>query len=186
MCARASASQFLPHNSAALQFQALVSMQMHAAFLDEKIGKPICLGWGTGWWSGGVGGASGGSSPKSVHAFLQELFSCLLHIRWIYMVLAGPTYASFKARNWISIKGKFPLATNMNVPSHITSYVSSHAQALSAENGKCSRAEGSTLKPTCQISCQTSCSSALDRKTAIFLLCFYIWASEFAGQHWLR
>jgi len=53
MYARASASQFLPHNSAALQFQALVSIQMDAEFLEEQIGTLFA-------WIGALGGGLGG------------------------------------------------------------------------------------------------------------------------------
>jgi len=61
MCAWASVSQFLPHDSAALEFQVLMSMQMDAYLKKEH---PFCLGGGTGRGVWGVGGGSGGSSPK--------------------------------------------------------------------------------------------------------------------------
>jgi hypothetical protein len=38
MCTRASVSKVLPHNSATLQLQVLVSMQMDAEFEKEQIG----------------------------------------------------------------------------------------------------------------------------------------------------
>ncbi|KAF5834961.1 hypothetical protein DUNSADRAFT_8110 [Dunaliella salina] len=36
-------------------------------------------------------------------------------------------------------------------------------KAQSAENGKCSRSEGTELKPTCAESCKSACSTALER-----------------------
>ena len=62
----------LPHNSATLQFQLLMSMQMDAEFKQEQIGNPSYLGGGTGRGVWGVGGGSGGSSPKIGRAFLQN------------------------------------------------------------------------------------------------------------------
>ena len=40
---RPSVPQFLPHNSATLQFQILKSMQMDAEFEKEQIGTLFCL-----------------------------------------------------------------------------------------------------------------------------------------------
>jgi hypothetical protein len=42
-CARASVSQFLPHNSATLEFQVLMSMQMDAYLGKEHIGTLFVL-----------------------------------------------------------------------------------------------------------------------------------------------
>ena len=41
MCARASVSHFLPHDSVPLQLHILVSMQMDAEFKKEQIGTPF-------------------------------------------------------------------------------------------------------------------------------------------------
>jgi hypothetical protein len=60
MCAWASVSQFLPHNSATLQFQVLMSMQMDACLIKEQIGTLLVWvgategGGGGGWWVRGV------------------------------------------------------------------------------------------------------------------------------------
>jgi hypothetical protein len=43
MCAWASVSQFSPHNSATLQFQVLMSMQMDAYLEKEQIGTLFVL-----------------------------------------------------------------------------------------------------------------------------------------------
>jgi len=54
MCARASVSHFLPHNSVPLQLHILVSMQMDAEFKKEQNGTlfvpggAVLGGWG-GW-----------------------------------------------------------------------------------------------------------------------------------------
>jgi hypothetical protein len=56
MCAWASVSQFLPHNSAPLQLHILVSMQMDAEFEKEQIGTLFVPG---GAVFGGVGGVGG-------------------------------------------------------------------------------------------------------------------------------
>ena len=64
MCAWASAPQFLPHNSAKLQFQVLMSMQMDAEFEKEHIGT-LCV-W-VGALEGGFGGwvvGQGGQAQK--------------------------------------------------------------------------------------------------------------------------
>jgi hypothetical protein len=53
MCAWASVSQFLPHNSATLQFQVLMSMQMDAEFKKKQIGALFV--W-VGVLEGGFGG----------------------------------------------------------------------------------------------------------------------------------
>jgi hypothetical protein len=54
MCAWASVSQFLPHNSVPLQLHILVSMQMDAEFKKEQNGTLFVpggavLGGGGGW-----------------------------------------------------------------------------------------------------------------------------------------
>jgi hypothetical protein len=65
MCAWASLSQFLPHNSATLQFQVL-SMQMDAKFIKEQIGTLfVWVGALEGGFGGWVVGPSGVSTPKS-------------------------------------------------------------------------------------------------------------------------
>ena len=79
MYARASASQFLPHNSAALQFQALVSIQMDAEFLEEQIGTLFA-------WIRALGGGLGGWGvprwgPAQKVYMPSEKFSCLLLTR---------------------------------------------------------------------------------------------------------
>jgi hypothetical protein len=43
MCAWASVSQFLPHNSATIQFQILMSMQVDEEYKTEQIGTLFCL-----------------------------------------------------------------------------------------------------------------------------------------------
>ena len=53
MCAWASAPPFLPHNSATIQFQVLMSMQMGAEFKKEQIGT---LSVWVGALEGGFGG----------------------------------------------------------------------------------------------------------------------------------
>ena len=53
MCAWASASQFLPHNSATLQLQVLKIMQMDVEFEKEQIGTLFV-------WVGAQGGGLGG------------------------------------------------------------------------------------------------------------------------------
>ena len=75
-CAWASVSQFLPHNSATLQSQVLMSMQMDAHLKKEQIGTLFVRVGAPGVL--GRGGGGGGPSPKSAHAFLQKLFSSLL------------------------------------------------------------------------------------------------------------
>ena len=50
---RASAFQFLPHNSAASQSMVVVSMQMDAYLKKEQIGTLFV--W-VGHWKGGLGG----------------------------------------------------------------------------------------------------------------------------------
>ena len=61
MYARVSASQFLPHNSAASQSLVVASMQMDA-YLEKEQNGPFLSGWGPR--KGGLGGGAGGSSPK--------------------------------------------------------------------------------------------------------------------------
>ena len=70
MCAWASVSQFLPHNSATHQFQVLMSMQMDAYLRKEQIGTLFV--W-VGHWKGGLGGGwwVRGVQPN---AFLQKIF----------------------------------------------------------------------------------------------------------------
>ena len=63
MCACVSVSQFLPHNSATLQLQVLMSMQMNAAFDKEQI-LLVWVGTGRGVW--GVVCPSGVSTQKYV------------------------------------------------------------------------------------------------------------------------
>jgi len=58
MCAWASVSQFLPHNSAPLQLHILVSMQMDAEFKKEQNGTLFVPG-GAVLGGGGVGGLFG-------------------------------------------------------------------------------------------------------------------------------
>jgi hypothetical protein len=66
MCAQASVSQFWPHNSATLQFQVLMIVQMDAEFKKEQIGTLFVR---VGAPEGGFrGGGSGGSSPKIIRA----------------------------------------------------------------------------------------------------------------------
>ena len=56
MCAWASVSQFSPHNSATLQFQVLMSMQMDAYLEKEQIGTLFVLVGATeGGFRGGAG-----------------------------------------------------------------------------------------------------------------------------------
>jgi hypothetical protein len=56
MCAWASVSQFLPRNSATLQFQVLMSMQMDAEFKKEQNSTRLCLvGALEGWFGGSLG-----------------------------------------------------------------------------------------------------------------------------------
>jgi hypothetical protein len=59
MCAWASVSQFLPHNSATLQFQILMSMHLDAELKKEQIGTLVGLVGAQypergGGWGGGV------------------------------------------------------------------------------------------------------------------------------------
>ena len=72
MCAWASVSQFLPHNSATIQYQVLMSMQMDAEFIKEQIGTLFCLGGSTGRGVWGVGGPSERSTPNSGHASQKQ------------------------------------------------------------------------------------------------------------------
>ena len=73
MCAWASASQFLHHNSATIQF--LDDMQMDACLKKEQIGT-LFVWVGTGGRGGwGVGGPSGVSTPKSMVTVLFQLIS---------------------------------------------------------------------------------------------------------------
>jgi hypothetical protein len=65
-------SQFLPHNSATLQFQVLMSLQMDAELKEGADWYPFCLGGGTGRGVWGVGGPSGVSTPKSIHAIQKN------------------------------------------------------------------------------------------------------------------
>jgi hypothetical protein len=60
MCSWASVPQFLPHNSATLQFQVLISMQMDAYLNKEQI-VPLLSEWGHR--KGGVVGK--GVHPKN-------------------------------------------------------------------------------------------------------------------------
>ena len=48
MCAWASVSQFLPRNSATLQFYVLICMQIDACLIKEQIGTLFVRGGGTG------------------------------------------------------------------------------------------------------------------------------------------
>ena len=64
MCARASAPPFLPHNSATIQFQVLMSMQMGAEFKKGADWYPFCLGGGSGRGVWGVGVPSMVPTPK--------------------------------------------------------------------------------------------------------------------------
>jgi len=70
MCAWASASQFLSHNSATIQFQVVVIMQMDAKIEKEQIGT---LSVWVGALEGGFGGGGGPSGVptlrKSISAF---------------------------------------------------------------------------------------------------------------------
>jgi len=75
MCAWAFVSQFLPHNSATLQFQILMSMQMDAKFKTEQIGTLFV--WvgalGDGYW---LVWGSRAPKPKNrvdVHYFFLRL-----------------------------------------------------------------------------------------------------------------
>ena len=53
-CAWAVVSQFLPHNSATLQFQVVINMQMDAEIKKEQIGTLIVwVGALEGWFGGG-------------------------------------------------------------------------------------------------------------------------------------
>jgi hypothetical protein len=76
MCAWASVSQFLPHNSATLQFQVLMSMQMDAEFRKEHIGTFFCL---VGALEGGFGGwVVPQGCPKGIRAFQKkDAFCCI-------------------------------------------------------------------------------------------------------------
>ena len=74
MCAWASVSQFLPHNSATLQFQVLISMQMDAYLKKEQI---VTLFVWVGAPEGGVGGwvvGQGGPAQK-LDVPVQKIFS---------------------------------------------------------------------------------------------------------------
>jgi len=62
MYARASASQFLPHNSVASQSLVVVSMQVGAYLKMEQNGALFV--WVGAPEGGFGGGAAGGSSPK--------------------------------------------------------------------------------------------------------------------------
>jgi hypothetical protein len=73
MCAWASVSQLLPHNSATIQFHVLVSMQVGCRIWKGADWYP-CLGWGTRWRS--EGGPPRGSTPKNGHAFHTQKNSC--------------------------------------------------------------------------------------------------------------
>ena len=76
----ASVSQFLPHNSATLQFQVLMSMQMDA-YLKKGAGRlvPFLSGWGH--WKGGLGGGGGrGVQPKN-HTCLYKI--CCSGASWV-------------------------------------------------------------------------------------------------------
>jgi hypothetical protein len=69
MCAWESVSQFLPLNSATLQFQVLmIMMQMDADFKKEQFGTLFV--W-VGAWKGGLGG---GWSFRGVH---PKKYTCL-------------------------------------------------------------------------------------------------------------
>ena len=64
MCAWASAPQFLPHNSATIQFQVLMNMQMDAEFKKEQIGTLfVRVGTLDGGFEGWVVG-QGGQAQK--------------------------------------------------------------------------------------------------------------------------
>ena len=64
-CAWASVSRFLPHISATLQFQVLMSMQMEAYLKKEQIGTLfVRVGAPEGFF---WGGGSGGATPKIGH-----------------------------------------------------------------------------------------------------------------------
>ena len=74
MCAWATVSQFLPRNSATLQFQVLMSMQMDAYLKKGAVWYPFCPDGGTGrgiWGEGG--GGQGGPAQKS-YMPIQVLF----------------------------------------------------------------------------------------------------------------
>jgi len=59
MCAWASVSQFLSHDSATLQFQVLMRVQVDAEFKKEQIGT-LFVWWGHWKGSWGGGGPQGG------------------------------------------------------------------------------------------------------------------------------
>jgi len=63
---------FSPHNSATLQFQVLMSMQMDACLKKEQIGTLFVL----------VGVPEGGSTPKKVYVPSQKKTpTCLTHLK---------------------------------------------------------------------------------------------------------
>jgi len=66
-----SVYQFLPHDSASLQFQVLIRMQMDAYLKKEQI-NTLFVWVGALEGGGGLGGGSGGSSLKIGRAFLQN------------------------------------------------------------------------------------------------------------------
>ena len=78
MCAWASTSQFLPHNSATLQLQVLIRMQMDAEFEKEQIGTFFV-------WLGPVVGPLGGGSEASqnLHMPSFRIFFTLLPVQVI-------------------------------------------------------------------------------------------------------
>jgi len=65
-CAWAPVSQFLPHNSATLQFQVLMSMQMDVYLKKEQIGTLFVL-------VGALKGGFRGVQPKD-HTNLRNFF----------------------------------------------------------------------------------------------------------------
>jgi hypothetical protein len=98
MCAWASVSQFLPHNSATLQFQVLMSMQMDACLKKKQIGPLFVRGGAPEgvFWGGGV---SGGSSPKILHSYTLFFWRLLEEVRFLHVRL----YASYTAYIYIYI-----------------------------------------------------------------------------------
>jgi len=91
MCAWASVSKFLPHNSATLQFQVLVSMQMDVEFKKEQSGPFFGGGGARAGGFGGGGGPSGVSTPKGGHAF-QKNYSWYTEYKSCIYVRRNPIY----------------------------------------------------------------------------------------------
>ena len=96
MCAWASVSKFLPHNSATLQFQVLVSMQMDVEFKKEQSGTVFV--W-VGALEGGFGGwvVPQGCPPQKVDTPFKKITPGIRSINRVYMyaeipytVLANP------------------------------------------------------------------------------------------------